>query len=83
MDGVVDTIFYSRGGGVVLVLEHGAGVRSRYMHLGRVLCLPYRRVRRGEAIAIMGQGGIATGVHLHFELRTPSGPLDPIPLIGL
>ncbi|MGH7571159.1 MAG: M23 family metallopeptidase [Gemmatimonadota bacterium] len=69
----------ARGGayGNLVVLEHGEGLESLYAHHSRNLVETGERIRRGQAIALVGHTGNATGDHLHFELRWRGGTVDP------
>jgi murein DD-endopeptidase MepM/ murein hydrolase activator NlpD len=65
--------FVGRQGGYgnVVELEHGSGVVTVYGHLSRFASKLHRgqRVGLGEVIAYVGQTGLATGPHLHYEYR--------------
>jgi len=65
--------FVGRQGGYgnVVELEHGSGVVTVYGHLSRFASKLHRgqRVALGEVIAYVGQTGLATGPHLHYEYR--------------
>jgi len=65
--------FVGRQGGYgnVVELEHGSGVVTVYGHLSRFASRLHRgqRVALGEVIAYVGQTGLATGPHLHYEYR--------------
>lgn len=74
--------------GIVVVLEHGAGVWSIYGHLGAVHVRTGQRVRRGEAIGSVGSSGWSRVPALYFEIRWPVGrvpvAVDPLLLqVGL
>jgi len=63
--------------GWTMVLEHLPGLYSVYMHLSRVLSPLDSLVARGQVLAWSGATGLATGPHLHWELRAASLPVDP------
>ena len=50
---------------------------SLYAHLSKIDVEPGQRVRKGEVIGKVGQTGMATGPHLHFEIRQGGIALDP------
>lgn len=76
-DGTVASSGTSGSYGLRVVVDHGAGLSSLYAHASRVLVDEGDRVRRGQAIALVGATGNATGPHLHFELRWGGGTVDP------
>lgn len=59
-------------------IDHGRGVQTFYAHLQDVYPRPGQKVARGETIGTMGMTGIATGVHLHYELSIKGAKVDPL-----
>jgi len=72
---------YYEGGCVVI--DHGLGLMSVYMHLSKIEVAVGRRVRRGQIIALSGATGRATGPHLHLGVRWQGSYLDPVKLFQL
>lgn len=64
--------------GLLVVIDHGRGVETRYAHNSRLLVQAGQRVAREQRIALSGNTGRSTGPHLHFEIRLNSRPVDPI-----
>lgn len=64
--------------GLLVVVEHAAGIASRYLHLSKPLVEVGQRVQRGDVIALSGNTGNSQGPHLHFDLRVPAALLAPI-----
>ncbi|MCG5516342.1 peptidoglycan DD-metalloendopeptidase family protein [Ectothiorhodospira sp. 9100] len=62
--------------GRFLVIEHGQGYTTRYLHLSRALVRPGQTVERGDRIALSGNTGRSTGPHLHYELHVSGRPVD-------
>jgi murein DD-endopeptidase MepM/ murein hydrolase activator NlpD len=60
-----------------VVIEHSRGFQSVYAHLGTVSVARGRPVRRGGTIGTIGSSGLATGPHVHYEVRRNGEPLDP------
>lgn len=71
---VHDDMFYSGG---TLILEHGHGLSSTFIHLSEVLATPGQRVEAGDLIARVGSTGRATGPHLDWRINWFDVRLDP------
>ncbi|MBN2875006.1 MAG: peptidoglycan DD-metalloendopeptidase family protein [Spirochaetales bacterium] len=69
--------------GKTVILEHLPGTYTIYMHLDTMNVTPGDYVRRGAKIGTVGKTGLATGPHLHWELRVMGVASDPEALIGL
>jgi len=65
--------------GNYIVLDHGGGVTTSYSHLKSIVAKPNARVSQGARIATVGNTGISTGPHLHFELMVDGLKADPLP----
>lgn len=63
--------------GNLLILDHGAGLSSAFLHLSRIDVHEGQRVRQGERIGAVGATGRATGPHLHWALTWNGAKLDP------
>ena len=78
IDGVVslahDDMFYSGG---TLIVDHGHGLSTVYMHLDKILAKEGQRVRQGDVIAQVGATGRVTGPHLHWGMNWFGTRLDP------
>lgn len=69
-DGVVASSGRTQAGlGIMIVIDHGYGYTTVYGHLSKVLVRSGETVKRGALIARSGRTGIATGPHLHYEVR--------------
>lgn len=66
---------YLTGG--TLVLDHGAGISSNFLHLSRIDVQPGDQVMRGQRIAAVGASGRATGPHLHWGMNWFDTRIDP------
>ena len=67
-------------GGTVL-LDHGHGLSSSFLHLSRIDVVVGQRVERGQRIGLVGATGRATGPHMHWGLNWFDVRLDPQPLL--
>lgn len=68
--------------GLTVVVEHLPGIFSVMMHLDSIAVTPGQLLSRGEVIGGLGSSGLATGPHLHWEVRIAGIPVDPLLLTG-
>lgn len=66
------------GDGLMVELDHGAGVVSRYAHCSAVKVRVGDFVSFGDVIALVGSSGLSTAAHVHFEVRVRGEPVDPL-----
>ncbi len=79
--GVVIGAAYSSSMGNYVLIDHGGGVTTVYMH-NSSLCVSYGQVvARGEVIALAGSTGNSTGPHCHLGLRINGSYVDPLPYL--
>jgi len=79
-DGSVVSVGWKGGYGNTVVLRHGSRFTTLYGHLSRFRqgLAPGDRVRQGDIIGYVGQTGLATGPHLHYEFRIDGVHQDPV-----
>ena len=77
-DGLVSRVYWDRGYGKVLCVNHGSGVMTKYAHLKKALVRKGQYVERGEKIALVGKTGRTTGPHLHYEVHLNKVPVNPL-----
>ncbi|MER3429207.1 MAG: hypothetical protein C4334_14170 [Pyrinomonas sp.] len=72
-----------RGGyGNLVIVDHGNGYLTYYAHLSRINVSRGQTVTKGQVVGAVGQTGLATGPHLHYEIRRSSGEIiDPTPFL--
>ncbi len=68
--------------GGLIMIDHGQGLISMYLHLSRVDVAAGQKVLRGQTIAAVGKEGRATGPHLCWRLKWHGRNLDPMQLVG-
>lgn len=64
--------------GTTVVVDHGAGISSFYMHLSKLSVKKGDRVARGQMVGESGQTGYAEGPHLHLSVRINGSSIDPV-----
>ncbi len=70
-------------GGKTVVLDHGLGIYSVYMHLSKIIVKKGDMVKKGDVVGLSGATGRATGPHLHWGIRLTGARINPFDLIGL
>jgi murein DD-endopeptidase MepM/ murein hydrolase activator NlpD len=65
--------------GNTVLVDHGWGVYSVYMHLSSIGVAVGSAVGAGQPIGAVGASGMVTGPHLHWEVRVHGIPVDPLP----
>lgn len=75
--GTVLTAGRSGGYGILVEIDHGNGIVTRYAHLSRSLVKAGDTVDTGDAIGLSGTTGRSTGPHLHYEVRRDGRATDP------
>jgi murein DD-endopeptidase MepM/ murein hydrolase activator NlpD len=83
-DGVIVSAGNRGGYGLLVEVLHASGYSTRYAHLSRLgsAIAPKRAIRRGDVLGYAGMSGLATGPHLHYEVRRQGQPIDPQGIIG-
>ncbi|HEX2451516.1 MAG TPA: M23 family metallopeptidase, partial [Gemmatimonadales bacterium] len=76
--GVVRSAGWEAGYGQTIEIDHGYGITTRFAHASRLLVRQGQRVARGEKIALVGNSGLATGPHLHYEVHVNGRAVNPL-----
>lgn len=66
------------GYGNVVVIDNGGGVETLFAHCSLVLVREGQHVQRNDVIALVGDTGLTTGPHLHYEVRVGGLRIDPL-----
>jgi len=74
---------YRRGYGKVVIIRHRNGYSTRYGHCSRLLVRTGQKVRAGRLIARVGATGVATGNHVHFEIRKNGKTINPLKMVRM
>jgi murein DD-endopeptidase MepM/ murein hydrolase activator NlpD len=77
-DGTVTTAGMGTGTGNHVIINHGYGYETVYMHMVRIKTSAGAKVKRGEVIGWVGSTGASTGPHCHYEVHINGTPVDPV-----
>lgn len=77
-DGVVRRASEDAYNGRMVLVDHGHGVTTAYLHNEKLLVSVGESVKRGQVISLSGSSGISTGPHLHYQLALFGRPVDPL-----
>ena len=81
-DGTVTAASYSSAAGNYVMIDHGGGLYTVYMHASSLLVSPGQTVSAGDVIAKVGSTGISTGSHLHFGVSLNGSYVSPLSYLG-
>lgn len=76
-DGTVTVATYSPSAGNYVMVSHGNGMYTAYMHASKLCCKVGDTVTQGDKIAEVGSTGVSTGPHLHFSVIVNGEYVDP------
>lgn len=74
---------YSSSAGNYIMINHGNGLATVYMHCSKLNVSVGQIVEKGDIIGLVGSTGNSTGPHLHFSVRLNGEYVDPGPYIGM
>ncbi|MBL7860626.1 MAG: M23 family metallopeptidase [Cyclobacteriaceae bacterium] len=78
-DGVIDKVHISFSGyGKMLEIDHGFGYRTRYAHMHGFAVRQGQKVKRGDLIGYVGDTGLSTAPHLHYEVFVNGIHANPV-----
>ena len=78
-DGVISKVKRSkRGYGNYVKINHGFGYETLYAHMSKYIVKKGQKVKRGEVIGYVGNSGISTAPHLHYEVRKDNKKINPV-----
>ena len=79
--GVVTYAGWSGKYGKMIEVEHGAGIKTRYGHLHKILVKKGRQLKFRDKIGLLGSTGRTTGAHVHYEITFNGKPKNPMKFI--
>jgi murein DD-endopeptidase MepM/ murein hydrolase activator NlpD len=68
--------------GALILIDHGQGLVSAYLHLSKVEVAAGQKVKRGQLIGAVGKEGRATGPHLCWRMKWRGRNMDPMQMVG-
>lgn len=77
-NGTVITNQFDKGYGRHVIIDHGFNYKTMYAHMDETTVKKGQKVKRGDIIGYVGNSGLSTGPHLHYEVRKNDKPLDPV-----
>lgn len=77
-DGTVTTARYSGNAGNLVIINHGNGLQTYYMHCHKIFVKAGQKVQKGQNIAQVGNTGNSTGPHLHFQVMSGGKAVNPL-----
>lgn len=80
-DGVIVKAASELSNGRNIIIQHTSALRTRYMHLSKILVNVGDKVKKGDIIGLLGNTGRSTGPHLHYEVIKNGVPINPAPYL--
>lgn len=75
---VVDIEYQPLGYGKYVLIRHCCGYATRYAHMSQIWVRIGEKVKQGQVIGLMGDTGLSTGPHVHFEIHLGGQVIDPM-----
>ncbi len=63
--------------GKTVLVNHGQGVMTIYLHMDSIAVQPRQKVRKGQAMGKVGSTGLSTAPHVHYQVFVHGVPVDP------
>lgn len=82
-NGQVVTVTYAPDFGHYVIIKHKYGIYTRYAHMRQAIVHKGQTVSQGQVIGYVGNSGITTGPHLHYEVHIGSDVVDPTKYINI
>jgi len=78
-DGIVIKAAHSNYGyGNIITIDHGYGYETYYAHLDKINVRKGQKIKRGQTIGLVGNTGLSTGPHLHYEVHKNNKKVNPL-----
>lgn len=76
-NGIISGAYFSKVHGNFVIINHGAGIYTLYFHLQKVYVKNKQKVYKNDIIGTVGDTGLATGPHLHWQINVLKIPANP------
>jgi len=77
--GTVVLAAHFKAHGNTVLINHGQGVMTIYLHMQSIKVKLHQKVHKGQAIGKVGSTGLSTAPHVHFQVYVHGVPVDPAP----
>ncbi len=81
-DGVIRKAYFDNIYGNSVIIDHGEGIYSYYIHMNEIKIKEGALVKKGTVIGTVGQTGYATGPHLHLSVKVGGVAVDPVNFVA-
>jgi len=81
--GIVRKAYYDQVYGNSVIVDHGQGIYSLYLHLDKIKVKEGDFVKKGDVVGAVGKSGYATSPHLHLSLKIGNISVDPIRFVSV
>lgn len=81
-DGIVQQTYVDPIYGNSVILDHGQGIFSLYLHLEKILTQTGAVIQQNELVGLVGETGLASAPHLHLSIKIKSTSVDPLQFIN-
>ncbi len=69
--------------GNTVIVDHGEGIFSMYLHMSKIIARVGQTVGQGQALGLVGDTGFSTGEHLHLSIKVNGVSVDPLRFVGV
>ena len=77
-NGTIEKAYYSNTFGNVIIINHGYKLETLYAHLSKFNVKKGQKVKRGDVIGFVGNTGLSSGPHLHYEVHIAGKEVNPV-----
>jgi murein DD-endopeptidase MepM/ murein hydrolase activator NlpD len=82
-DGKVVAVSFDSGFGNYVIIQHSHGFYTRYAHMQSFRVYKGQKVQQGQVIGYVGNTGLSTGPHCHYEVHLGTGVIDPLKFLNI